>query len=304
MNRQRPQDLVFTLFGEYLLPRADPVWAGNLIALLTPLGVSEGVVRTTLSRMSRKGWFETTRQGRRSFYRLSARGRALLEEGRERIYHPSWDEPWDGRWFVLAYSIPEDRRELRDRLRDRLAWLGFGALGNGLWISPHDVEDRVCETASNLGIEEHLECFHAEGAGFTTPDRLVERCWNLPALNRKYETFIARHVPLFQELRGGSEGAAPRDCYVRRFQLSHEFREFPMVDPYLPRTLLPEDWAGECAAALFQTYHDLLTEPADRYVESVLKQADRAPAEGAFTRLSGDSAAGPSSRTDPSRLAR
>lgn len=304
MNRQRPQDLVFTLFGEYLLPRADPVWAGSLIALLAPLSASEGVVRTTLSRMSRKGWFETTRLGRRSFYRLSERGRALLEEGRERIYHPSWDEPWDGRWLVLAYSIPENRRELRDRLRDRLGWLGFGALGNGLWISPHDVEDRVCEIASSLGIEEHLECFRAEGAGFTTPNRLVERCWDLSSLNRKYETFIARHVPPFQALRSGLDLATPRDCYVRRFQLSHGFREFPLVDPYLPRSLLPEDWAGECAAALFQSYHDLLTEPADRYVESVLDHADAAPVAGAFARASGESAAEPPSRTDPHRLER
>jgi phenylacetic acid degradation operon negative regulatory protein len=272
MNRQRPQDLVFTLFGEYLLPRAGPVWAGTLIDLLEPLGASEGAVRTTLSRMSRKGWFDTVRAGRRSFYQLTRRGRALLEEGRERIYHPSWDEPWDGRWLLLAYSIPEDRRELRDRLRDRVGWLGFGALGNGLWISPHDVEGQVRDIASDLGIEEHLECFHAEGAGFTEPDRLVSRCWDLESLNRRYEGFIARHVPSFLELRQPTEPgvASPRDCYVRRFQLSHEFREFPLIDPYLPRSLLPPDWAGECAAALFQSYHDLLTDPADRYVESLL----------------------------------
>ena len=113
MNRQRPQDLVFTLFGEYLLPRAEPVWVGSLISLLQPFDLSEGAVRTILSRMSRKGWFTTLREGRRSFYQLSERGRKLLEEGRERIYHPSWDETWDGRWLLIAYSIPEDRRELQ-----------------------------------------------------------------------------------------------------------------------------------------------------------------------------------------------
>jgi phenylacetic acid degradation operon negative regulatory protein len=303
MNRQRPQSLVFTLFGEYLLPRAEPVWAGSLIDLLEPLGASEGAVRTTLSRMSRKGWFDTVRAGRRSFYQLSRRGRALLEEGRERIYHPSWDEPWDGRWLLLAYSIPEDRRELRDRLRDRLGWLGFGALGNGLWISPHEVEDQVRDIAADLGIEEHLECFHAEGAGFTEPDRLVARCWDLESLNRRYEAFIARHVPAFQGLREatGPDPASPRDSYVRRFQLSHEFREFPLIDPYLPRSLLPPEWAGECAAALFHSYHDLLTEPADGYGESVLARAGTpAPAGVPASKV----ATGRGSRTAQRRLTR
>lgn len=285
MNRQRPRHLVFTLFGEYLLDRG-PVWVGSLIALLEPFGLSEAAVRTTLSRMSRKGWFTTVREGRRSFYELTAKGHRLLEEGRERIYHPRWDEPWDGTWILVAYSIPEEIRDLRDRLRDRLAWLGFGSVGNGLWISPHDVEARVREVAAELEIEEHLECFRGEGAAFSEPGRLVRRCWDLDGINRGYETFIQRHVPAFQKLRRALEEGAPepRRCYVSRFRLSHEFREFPLVDPYLPRSLLPDDWAGECAAVLFDSYHDLLTAPADRYVDGVLADAAEPSARSAEDR--------------------
>jgi phenylacetic acid degradation operon negative regulatory protein len=225
--------------------------------------------------MARKGWFSTLREGRRSFYQLSEQGRNLLEEGRERIYHPRWDEVWDGRWLLIAYSIPEDRRELRDRLRHRLAWLGFGSFGNGLWISPRDVEKEVREVATTLQLEDNLECFRAEGVGFTGPSRLVARCWDLDAINQGYEAFIARHVPPFKQLRAELESTKidPMECYVRRFQLSHEFREFPLVDPYLPHALLPKNWAGECAAVLFQTFHALLREPADGYVESVLDSA-------------------------------
>lgn len=298
MDRQRPQDLVFTLFGEYLLPRQAPVWVGSLIALLEPLGLSEGASRTVLSRMARKGWFTTKREGRHAFYQLTPRGRKLLEEGRERIYHPSWDEPWDGRWVLAAYSIPEAKRELRDRLRDRLGWLGFGSIGNGLWISPHDVVAEVEELATALGIVDHLECFRGEGAAFSDPESLVHRAWDLPAVNRDYESFIARHVPPFKRLRAEEERGEPdpRSCYVARFRLSHEFRAFPLEDPYLPRSLLPQDWAGECAAVLFQTYHDLLTEPADRYVESVLADAPAPPRPDARVRSRATPEASPNRR--------
>lgn len=281
MSAQRPQDLVFTLFGDYLLHRRGAVWVGSLITLLEPLSLSEGAVRTVLSRMAGKGWLDTERVGRLSFYDLTPRGRRLLEEGEERIYHPDWDRAWDGRWILVAYSVPEDERHLRTRLRDRLAWLGCGSLGNGLWISPHDIEDEVREVAEALEAEEYLSCFRATGAAFAEPEDLVARCWDLPDTNARYEAFIEGHLPGFHRCRDAARDGRirPEEAYVLRFQLVHEYRDFPLIDPYLPRALLPENWAGECAAHLFRTYHDLLLDPADRYVESVLAEAPRpAPA--------------------------
>lgn len=281
MALARPRDLVFTLFGDYLLHREGPVWVGSILALLEPLGVSSSAARTTLSRMSGKGWFATERRGRRSYYELTARGRRLLEEGEERIHHPRWDRPWDGRWLLVAYSVPEEDRKLRDRLRDRLLWLGFGSLGNGLWISPHAVADEVREEATSLGLAEHTEVFRADHAGFSDPGRLVSRCWDLEAINGRYEDFIGRHLPDFKATRAALEGAeggagdiSPEACFVRRFRLVHEYREFPLLDPHLPEALLPDRWAGECASAFFETYHELLARPADAYVDERVEIPD------------------------------
>jgi phenylacetic acid degradation operon negative regulatory protein len=225
--------------------------------------------------MSARGWLQSERVGRHSYYDLTPRGRRLLEAGEDRIYHPDWDRPWDGSWFLLAYSIPEDERMLRDRLRARLAWLGFGTLRSGLWISPHDVEAEVCEIAESLEISSYIECFRATGAEFTDPERLVERGWDLTAVNERYVAFIDRQLPDFQRYRAETEtrSISPEQSFVQRFRLTHEYRDFPLIDPYLPRTLLPDDWAGECAAHLFRTYHDLLSPPAEEYVESILASA-------------------------------
>lgn len=269
---RRPQDLVFSLFGEYLLGRHAPVWVGSLIELLEPFEMSPNAVRTVVSRMARKGWLTAERRGRRSFYDLTPRGRKLLEEGAERIYHPPRDEPWDGSWHLVAYSIPEDERHLRDRLRVRLAWLGCGSLGNGLWISPHPIAEAVGEIAGDLGLTDHLEVFRAEHLGFSDVDRMVAQAWDLPAINRRYEAFIRRFNRPFVQARKAlaNGGLDPRDAYARRFELIHAYRDFPLVDPYLPRALLPADWGGDCVAWLFEKYHLLLTEPADRYVDRVL----------------------------------
>lgn len=279
----RPQDLVFTLFGEYLLHRQGAVWVGSLLELLRPLGLSGAASRTVLSRMARKGWLDTHRAGRKSYYYLTPRGRRLLEAGEARIYRPPRGQAWDGRWDMVAYSIPEDQRPLRDRLRVRLQWLGFGQLGNGLWVSPHDLAREVEELAASLGVLEHVELFRGHYRGFGTPAGLVSRCWSLPTLDEQYALFFRRWDEAHE--RVVALGAPdPESAYVQRFWLLHEYREFPLLDPHLPDELLPAGWLGGEAAALFESLHDRLQGPAARFVESVLEIAR----EGAATRARGD----------------
>ena len=282
----RSQDLVFTLFGDYLLERDRAVATGALITLLGQLGLSAMGVRTVLSRMTRRGWLTAARRGTRSWYGLTARGRRLLEQGRERIYHPPADSDWDGAWSVVAYTIPEQRRHLRDALRVRLSWLGLGSLSNGVWVSPHDVTAPVLAIAEELRIRRHVEVFRGAHLGMSDDAQLVASCWDLGALDARYAAFIARWRFDLEHCRhcgmtGSRAGVhrpctAPADCFRRRFHLVHEYRAFPLDDPYLPAALLPRAWHGGTAVRLFQTYHDLLEAPAVRYVAVVCDEHDAA----------------------------
>ena len=274
----RAQDLVFTLYGDYLLPRAEPVWAGSLVTLLGQLGMKPVAVRTTLSRMTARGWLSAERRRVRSYYGLTERGRRLLEEGSRRIYHPPRTGAWDGSWHLISYSIPESRRQRRDSLRDRLTWLGCGAVGPGLWISPHDVRREVSEIAAVLRIAKYVEVFQGRHVSGSHESALTARCWDLDALDRSYRAFLKRWLPLADHCAGcrglGDPDARlscqePSACFVRRFTLVHEYREIALRDPYLPRLLLPANWAGTEAAAVFERFHQVLTVPAERYVREV-----------------------------------
>lgn len=273
----RSQDVVFTLYGDYLLHETGPVWVGSLLRLLEPLGLAQGRARTVLSRMVQRGWLEQKKVSGRSCYGLSGRGRRLLEEGEARIYHPPRQRKWDGSWHLVAYSIPEHNRATRDRLRVRLSWLGCGAMGNGLWLSPYSIGERVAEIATELSIMNHVQVFRAEYLGFSDRERLVAAAWDLKAINSRYAKFIRRHEPAYAACRRDRERCEldPRDCFVRRFRLIHEYRAFPLMDPYLPRELLPDGWNGDTAARLFEEYHALLTEAARRFVSAALEPPPR-----------------------------
>jgi phenylacetic acid degradation operon negative regulatory protein len=269
------QDMVFTLYGDYVRHRGGEAWTGSLIELLGLFGVSGQAVRSTLSRMSRKGWLESRRAGRYSFYSQTPKFSQLLEEGAQRIFQPRHD-PWDRHWYLLTYSIPESKRHLRRRLRKRLLWLGFGALHHATWISPRDLQAEVRQITDALRARPYVEFFAAEHRCFASDEEIVARCWNLDQLSDYYATFMSRYDSPFQEHQarlaaGGS--LEPRECFVRRFMLIHEYRFSPYVDPNLPLELLPDDWLGEKATRLFQQYHELLDEKAGVYLDSVLAKA-------------------------------
>ena len=269
------RDMVFTLYGDYIRHRGGEAWTGSLIELLGFLGLSAQAVRSTLSRMSQRGWLTSRKAGRYSFYSITPKFLKLLEEGAQRIYQPRHD-PWDGRWHLLIYSIPESKRHLRRRLRVRLLWLGFGALNHATWISPRDLQSEVEQIVDALRVRPYVEFFTVEHHGFSSDEEIVARCWNLGGLGNFYAGFIARYDPPFRraqaQLRAGGR-LDPQECFVQRFMLVHEYRSSPYLDPNLPPELLPSDWPGEKAAQLFRQHHDLLTDGAETFLDSVLAKA-------------------------------
>jgi phenylacetic acid degradation operon negative regulatory protein len=266
----RPRSMLFTLFGDYVYPQRADIWLGSLVIIGAALGMSEVAVRSAVARLARERWIVARRNGQRSYYRLSPAGRALIEEGTQRIYHAD-GRTWDGSWCLLTYSIPESRRSLRDRMRKQLAWLGFGPLGSGTYIAPRDVSVQVRRLAERLGADGFAKTFIARGAGTTSDKHIVTQAWDLSRIARAYQRFINLYGPLYarDKKRQGRRALDDRDAFVVRFALTHDFRRFPFIDPDLPRTLLPKGWAGTRARTLFEGYHAMLTDGAMRFFEVV-----------------------------------
>jgi len=258
--------MLFTLFGDYVYPEGGDIWLGSLVRIGGALSMSEVAVRSAVARLAGERWIVARRSGRRSFYRLSPSGRALIEEGTRRIYHAD-GRAWDGRWCLLTYSIPEKRRALRDRMRKQLAWLGFGPLGSGTYVAPRDVSAEVRRLADRLGAGKFAKTFVARGAAGTDDAHIVRQCWDLQRIGASYERFIARYAPLFARDRRRKERGEldDADAFIVRFTLTHDFRRFPFIDPDLPHTLLPKNWAGMRARKLFDAYHAMLTSGAVRF---------------------------------------
>lgn len=269
----RTQFLIFTLFGEFIIPRGGSIWTGSLISLLDHLSVGERAARLTLSRMSNKGWLSARKEGRRSQYSLTPRGWSLLVQGGKRIFEPPLSE-WDGMWQIVVFSLPEKKRSLRHAFRTRLPWFGFGQLAPNMWISPHNRKTEILALCSELGMQNHVEIFSGIHMGPSEGQELVHRCWELSYLESQYKSFIARfEKDYFACKENGKRAPTMDECFVRRFWLLHQFQGFPRIDPNLPAALLPSDWIGFKARRLFEDYRGVLESPANQFVDEVVGAA-------------------------------
>jgi len=265
----RTQLIIFNLFGDYVSPRQVAVPTAGLLQVLGALDVSERAARSTFSRMKRKGWLSSRRKGRQSQYFLTPSGKALLDEGTQRLFGPRPDH-WDGRWHIVAYSLPQQMRKSRHQLRTRLSWLGFGMLHPGTMVAAHVRRQEVLALIRELRLESYAHFFTEAGLDTPSPEEIVARCWDLPELNQRYSSFIERHRPDYEASlkdRERPRGLPLDSSFVHRFWATYEFSTFPREDPNLPPPLQPQGWLGGEAADLLVRYRALLKAPAEKYIE-------------------------------------
>jgi phenylacetic acid degradation operon negative regulatory protein len=253
----RPNSFIFTLYGDLVHGQAGDgsLWVGSLIALMACFGVTAPAVRQAVSRMSRAGWLKVRKQGGRAFYAVTARGRRRIEELSPRIY--GTPAQWDGRWRLLTYSVAETNRAGRDRLRKDLGLLGWAPLSASTWISPRDALDEVREAARAAGVENDVVFFSAETRGSHDDRSLLYRSWNVETIAAAYSAFIRTYGRRFARERDHPH-LSDEAAFVERLWLVHDYRKFTYIDPGLPSTLLPPNWAGASAAAIFHEYYRVL----------------------------------------------
>ncbi|MBD0282463.1 MAG: PaaX family transcriptional regulator [Thermoleophilaceae bacterium] len=252
-----------TLLGAYLVPHDRPVWSGGLVALLSEFGFSNGAARAALARMVRRGRLDRLRQGRLVSYRPTPGTVALLEEGDRRIFSLGREPHRAYSWTVLWHAIPEERRLERGRLARRLRFLGFGSVGDGMWISPHDREREVVGLVRELRVAEDAGVMLGRPAAALDFRALVSRAWDLDALDGRYRAFHREFAP-YQK----SSGVDDRESFLLRTRLVHAFRRFPALDPELPDDLVRAPRHRAEAVALFHRLYDALAPAAQRHFEA------------------------------------
>lgn len=263
----QPRQLIVTVYGLY--SRAEGGWlsVASLISLLADLGVDEPAVRSSISRLKRRGILRASRRGGGAGYELSGEALAILREGDHRIFRRQRARLADG-WLLAVFSVPETERQKRHVLRSQLARLGFGTAAPGVWIAPAYLEDATADMLRRLRLDPYADLFRADHLAFADLAGKVRQWWDLGELERLCARFLAANGPVLERWRSGPQGA--REAFADYVRVLTDWRRLPYLDPGLPAELLPQDWIGIRAADLFFTLRSQMEGLARAHVAQVI----------------------------------
>ncbi|MFE7130622.1 PaaX family transcriptional regulator C-terminal domain-containing protein [Streptomyces sp. NPDC057638] len=256
-DQHTPRSLIVTLYGAYGRDREGSLPVAELIRLLAALGVDAPSVRSSVSRLKRRGLLVPERAADGSAgYALSADARQLLEDGDRRVYYRATPQLADG-WVLAVFSVPEAERSKRHLLRSRLGRLGFGTAAPGVWIAPARHYEETRHTLRRLRLDPYVELFRGDHLGFAATAEAVASWWDLGAIAKHHEEFLDTHEPVMNAWSAG-RALTPQAAYRDYLLALDAWRKLPYADPGLPLELLPEGWPGARSASVFRDLHLLL----------------------------------------------
>lgn len=270
-----PRNLIHTIYGDMLFPHHRPIWLGSLVAMTEPFGIPEFLSRTTTLRMAKIGWLDSTRIGRLSYYAVSDTFVRSTIEYYNRVYNPP-DEEWSGTWSLLLTSAASLSPKAYTALRRTLLWRGVGQIAPHVFISAATSLDSIRSLLAEHGIADKVQVLEATAKAPSSPEvmrAIVANSWDIKAIEKDYETFLARFRPIWAHLQKGGD-TAPEQAYMIRALLMNEHRRLALRDPRLPREFLPAVWAGNQAFALTRNLYQVVLEPSERYVRDKVRTPD------------------------------
>ena len=109
-----------------------------------------------IQRLKEKGYLMTKKEEGNIIIKLTQSGRKQIS-----LVKILEDKPWDHKWRIVIFDIPEQHRELRNALRYRLKEWQFQQLQKSVWISKKDIVKELKTFIQEIGLKNWVKIFVA-----------------------------------------------------------------------------------------------------------------------------------------------
>ena len=125
--------------------------------------LKKSALSQALKRLREKGYIEKLpdeRDESKILIKLTSLGREfiLLSQPEDKI-------KWDGKWRIVVFDIPENKRSVRDILRGRLKLWGFTPWQQSVWASKKNITNKLRKLIKELEIEDWVLVIESENVG-------------------------------------------------------------------------------------------------------------------------------------------
>jgi phenylacetic acid degradation operon negative regulatory protein len=268
-SNQQPRWLILDFFAAFVRRLDNHIAIAHLVQLMGDVGLDEQTVRSSVSRLKRRGWLLSDRINGLAGYRISEAALVNLAEGDARVFRTEPARLEEG-WCVVTFSIPSKLAKSRHLLRSKLTWWGFGNPAPGVWIAPYRAHKYAVRIVQELELEDHSAIYAGDYLGVEPIAAFVKRAWNFERLSARYSSFIEQQAAVAMRWGDARRRLGAREAFVDYLTTLNAWRSIPFLDPNLPSELLPAGWRGPEAIGLFQQIERGLHDRAYDYVLDVV----------------------------------
>jgi phenylacetic acid degradation operon negative regulatory protein len=206
-----------------------------------------------IGRLSKQGLL-VKRQGLHTpVLRLADDGDRVLPD----FFQPEkfWNRKWGGIWYLLMYDIPEKDRGYRNTLRQFLKQQRMGCFQKSVWIASHDIRPQYADLNKAAALGAFACLFEAKTVLGMSLQQVVWESWDFDRLYEIQNRFCKVYEENLHSLEG-TVAPSMNDLMQLAAQEIDAFRSAFVLDPLLPRQLLPLDYRGMETLALHRMIAD------------------------------------------------
>jgi CRISPR-associated endonuclease Cas2 len=147
-------------------------------------------------------------------------------------------KPWDKKWRLVSFDIPEKQRLVRDNLRKQLKILGFKHFQRSVWVSPLPADKQLQSLVEEVDNRKYLSIFIGE-LFKQNSSKLAADLWEIDLWNQAANNLLS---------------------YLKNNQKENDkktkkkFWDLILAHPKLPLDLLPADWPLEKLISKFKIH--------------------------------------------------
>lgn len=258
----RPQDMlllgltnVLDVFEEFKDPLGMVGRSYEQMYGFTPSKYKKHNFNHLIWRSLKTGYIEKIVKDGTPYLRLTSFGKKRLK--RDFPLFNIQDKKWDRKWRIVTFDIEEVNSNLRKKFRGKLKELGFGMLQESVFISPNDIAKDFAEFVEEQELNEFVYVMEVSNIMCGDVKSLSNKIWRLERLNESYVKIFSRLKKIHLTLNTG-RAIKLKDVKDKEKIISHikeirkEYLEVLLSDPFLPKELLPESWAGEKVRTLMK----------------------------------------------------
>lgn len=189
-------------------------------------------------KLESEQWLLRRGRGANAQFTITEKGKQQCAEANP---HLNWDDPWDGRWRLVTFDVPEVRSKDRVALWRELRARRFGLLQRSVWIWPRPMEAILGEIIHARGIPECFVGFECSRVFLCTHKELVKTAWDFASIRRDHEGYLKRANSLLGALaKAPNLTALAAAARIERLAYEKAIEH----DPLLPRILWPAGYLG------------------------------------------------------------